>query len=932
MSIFRTQFFANFISSLARLRYKLSLGYSFVNKIFLIGLVLVGLGWYNFDNLASLIITENSIKNGFAKSINETFGKNSAINGEIKFVTKPQPYLTIKNIEVESNIKSYHKNFVEIQEFSTKPNLLSLLVGRINYDEIFLKNVKIYINSDKAKNQDLYQTLIKEFSAEKSYFNKKINFKNLEFFFIKEGSEANSREKIVRSVSFNELVLDPTNKEFVIKGLIHSEKFGEDYIFNVNFRDGLGQESDISAKVYSNDTEINFLGAINSSKNFNLKGNISGKISAFSFKFFGLLGFSSDILDAIQINEVAEIKAEIDGNNKSFNIKNFNAKSDILDLDFNCEISIAEKLNINSKIEILSLDWKNLFKSRKDQISIRKIEDFEKDFNKRLNKFFLFSLGDDINFTLDFLIDKINFFEDKTGFLKANISFIDKIFKVTNFDANLPGETILKFLADIKVDKPSRTMAGNIGFAIYGKKLDELSLATGIISNLKNSPDLGEFFMQAKGVLEGKKIHFREVISKINDNKFAGQILIDYSTSLQALAAFNFDRLELDRYIIQENAEENYQSSFSEKVDFLRFLDSVFDEFKISIKSSNITKSGENLRDFQLVANIKPGITELKKLYFKSFKYGEFVAFGNIDIKDFQPIIDASIRVQRLDYDYIKYDGLNAKNDFYNFDGKFEDRPISFADLGYVQGKVKLAIDKLKYEHFNLDSFRLNLDMKGNKVDILDSKFELYNSQFTFSGWLTTEYPSFAISFVTTNLDASQFLRNVFGINQIYGKFNVSATIASTGYNLKQLIKDAKGRAEIGTNGFKVTGFNLSGLASGIVQAKKIEDTKTIANEYLNSGETIFGGIQTSIGLNDGEILLNKIALEAKSSDAKGEANGSLDLLNWQNNFSSSFTLKSLDGITLNLVSNTRGKIGKAEISWNEDAFPKYWEERFYGR
>ncbi len=931
MSIFRTQAFANFIGALARLRYKLMLGYSVFNKIFLLGLFLFFLAWYNFDNIASLLITEKSVKDKFINAFTNSLNKPTNINGEVKFVTKPEPYVTIKDIEITASNNSYHNNFAEIGEISTKPNLLSLLIGKISYEEINLKNVKLYIHADKSKNQNLYDGL-KEIATSKGIFNnKKINFRDLEIIFIKDSPVANSQKHIVRNVRFSELSIVPARKEFIIKGLLHSEKFGEDYIFSINFRDGITEKSDLSARLYSNDTELSFLGEADISNGFLLNGSLAGKISAFSFKFFSTLGLSNDILDAIQINETAEIKGDISINKKEILFKNFSAKSDVIELSFENKTDISEKFNSNAKINIINLDWRKLFKSRQEQISIRKIDSFEKDFNKRLEKFFLFSIGDDFNFSLDFNINKIQFFSEEIGNLSSQISYIDNHFLVNNFLLNLPGETQLKFLSDIKVNKQDKTMLGKLGFAIYGKNLSNLALATGVIKDQKNSPQLGEFFLQTSGNLDGRKIHFREIISKINDNKFAGQMLIDYNNSLQALSAFNFDRLELDKYIIKKN-EKNYQSSFSEKVDFLRFLDSVFDEFKIAVKSSNLTKSGENLRDFELIANIKPGVTELKKLYFKSFKVGEVIAFGNIDIKDFQPIIDASIRIQRLDYDYIKYGSINASNDFYNFKGDWKDEQISFADLGYIQGKVKLAIDKLKYEHFNLDNFRLLLDMKGSKVDILDSKFELFNSQFTFSGWLTTEYPSFAISFVTTNLDSSSFLRNILGISQIYGKFNVSATIASTGYTLKQLIKDAKGRAEISTNGFKVTGFDLSGLSSGLVAAKKIEDTREIGLDYLSKGETIFSALKTSIGLSEGKILFNNIPISQYNSNNKGNINGSLNLSDWQNDLSSNFDVQTLDGINLALVAKTNGKIGNAIINWNEEIFPKYWEERFFGR
>ncbi len=919
---------------LSNLKMKLLGGYSILNKFFFISLALAALGWYFFDSIAAFLVNDSRVKQTVINSLNAASGRQTSVNGDVKFTTKPEPYIEVKDIVIANleNVKS-SENFAEIGEISTKPDLLSLARGKVGFDELIVKNTKIFIEENDNKDKAFYNITKEFFSSSTDYNGKKISFRELEINFHKKSNIADSQGYIRRKLDFAELTLDPSPPEggYTIKGAINFNPTRELYYFSINFESGIGKDSDFKARIYSNDTDVSFEGTANTEGKIELNGELSGKISAFSYKLLNAIGFGDDVTDSIRIDETANISGAVSISENQISVKALKAKSDIIDITVNSETDITEKYFTSLSINVPYLDYTKLLKTRKEQIAIRRASVIEKEFTKRLQSFPLFALGDDINFSLDFNLSDIKFFGGKAGNIIAQINQNDNLFSIDKLEMNLPGNSVFKTLSKIQVGKKNLEMNGELALALYGSKLDDLALALGIINDPNNTPGLGVFYFRTKGFLSGKKIHFKEILAKINDNKFAGQMIIDYEKQFAASSAFNFDKLELDRYIVKKENQEVYQDSFSDNIDFLRFIDSVFDELKIAVTATNLTKSGENLRDFALYAQVNPGITRITDLYFLTKEFGVFRGNAVVDINDFQPRVDVNIKVDKFDFDYIKYGRKDPENDKYSFTGKWDNKPISFEDLGYMQGKMSLAIDKFKVFHNVLEGFRTSLDLQGSKIIINDSKFESFGNKIDFKGEMTTEYPSFSISFISADLDIKSFMKNIFNIDEVHGKFNVSGILASTGYSMDQMVKSARGRIEIITNGFKVEGFDLDGLSKNIIEAKRMEQAKQIGMEYLDDGETIFGPLSASFGVNEGKLFFSNLDMNILKLNTAAKSSGSINLMKWTMNVDTGFDIKTIDGFNIPLELETTGRVGRQELSWNEDILTKYWEDKFYG-
>lgn len=924
--------FENVKIFLSNLKMKFLGGYSVLNKIFFASLIIIATGWYFFDSIATFLVNDERVKQTVINSLNDATGRQTQVNGEVSFITNPEPYVSVKNIVI-ANSGDKQGNFAEIGEISTKPNLLSLVRGKIGFDELIVKNTKVFIENGGNKDKAFYNTLQTFFSDNTDYSDKKISFRELEINFNKKSNIENSQGFIKRTLKFVELTIDPDPPEggYTIKGAINFSPTHELYYFSVNFEDGIGIRSDFAARIYSNDTDINFDGTADTDGKIELSGEVKGRVSAFSYKLLSAIGFNEDITDSIKLSETADISGEIAISENQISVKSLNAKSDVIDITVNSETEITDSYFTSISIDVPLLDYTKLLKTRKEQIAVRRAGIIEKNFDNRLRSFSLFALGDDINFSLDINLNNIKFFGGRKGNFIAQISQNNNLFSINKFEINFPGNSAFKALSKIQIQKKDLQMEGELAVALYGSSLDELALAFGIIEDPKNTPGLGDFYLRTKGFLSGKKIHFKEILCKVNDNKFAGQMIVDYEKQLAASSAFNFDRLELDRYLVKKDKKKIYQDSFSDNIDFLRFIDSVFDDLKIAITATDLTKSGESLRDFALYAQVNPGVTRVTDLYFITKEFGEFRGNAVIDINDFQPKVDINIRAEKFDFDYIEYGKKNPANDKYSFEGKWDKNQISFEDLGYMQGKMTVAVDKLKVYHHKIDSFRTFLDLQGSKIIINDSKFELFGNKIDFKGEMTTEYPSFSISFISADLDIRSFLKETFGIGEIYGKFNVSGIFAATGYSVEQMVKSARGRIEVLTNGFKITGFDLYGLSQNIIEAKRMEQAKEIGMEYLEDGETIFGPINASFGINEGKLFFSNLELNILKLGSSGKSSGKFNLMNWGMDIDTNFDVKTVDGFNIALVLKTAGDIGKQQLIWNEDVLTKYWEDKFYG-
>jgi hypothetical protein len=911
---------------------------SLLNRVVLLSLVVITLLWLNFNNIIELLVSEESIKQNLIEKLSEATGKEVIVEGDVVFKTQPEPVVSINKIKIKNKEGSLEENFVEIENVSTKPSIFSAILGRMELENILIENVKINVISNTESKETVYQILDKTFSKQGNLSDKNIVFSNLSIRFLKKNPTKN-QDNIVRVLDIPtlELIPNPEKSEdnYIIKGSVLSTKFNEKYFFNLNFKQGFGLESDYKAKLYSTNTDLNFSGKINTTDKIAFYGKMEGKIGGFTKKIITLIGFPEDFLEKIRDNEESIVSANYSYDGKTLNINDFNAESRYTNLTIGSKTEFGQKSNTNVTVSFSKLDYSQIFKSRIELLSEKKAKKIERDFHKKLQDYFLFSIGDDVNFSVTVNIPKIDFFHSKQGSLYLRMLLRDGQFSIPNFKARLPGDSVLDIVAVADINKQLKQLKGVSRIRLIGKKLDHLNLALDPEAEPREDTVFGNFFIDAKGFLYEQNIHFREIIARFNEDSLAGQMMIDYSKGFNATAAFNFTNIDVNKYIEVSEEQDSAISTiknnnFASKFDFLRVVDSVFDKLDIAVSADRMVRSGHDYTDVSIFGSITPGITDIRDFYFNSELMGEVIGKVHLDLTDFQPKINVDLNIDKYDLDLLIYDEVIKQDDEYSFDGKWSNEKVTFEKLGSFLGELNLKIDHFKIYHFDLKKFAMKAKAETSRFNIEKARANVFGNKVDFKGFLTTEFPSFSISFESSDLNTEEFMEDTLNLDQLDTKFNMSGVLSSSGYSIEQMIQNLKGSLTFVTKGFTIKGFDLEAVSNALPLAKRREFIRLISSELLTKGSTNFGFLTGVFNINNGQIKFENLPISGKNVRGMN-ASGVIDLPRWEMSVSSAMNVFTQDSRVFLLKSFSSGKINQIKTEWDTTGMMEYWEEKFYG-
>ncbi len=910
---------------------------SLLNRTILFGALIVFLIWLNLGSIIEFLVAEDGIKENLIEKLEEATDRKVAVEGDVVFYTDPEPIVIIKGIKIENNSAITQTPFLEIGTIRTEPNIMSALIGRIDFNNVVLEDIRMNLDVGEAADDKgaIYNSLDRFFARDSKFRDKKITLKNLQVRTYKHNPLSDSRP-IERTYSFPELVLDPSparsGTAYEVRGSVDSRRLGEVFFFNIDFEQGFGRDSAYSGKLYSTGSEIMFSGKIDTKNSIRFDGKLEGKFSGFTRKALAFLGFSESMLEMVRDNDTSTVKANYSYDGKEFSVTDLKGEGSIAEFTINSKTELNKNSSTVLDVKIERFNYSQMFKSRLELMSEKKAKKVERDFKKKLEEYFLFAVGDDINFQFTLDAPKVDFFHEKTGslYIKANLN--NNQFRINNLIAKLPGESIFNMVGVAEINKEQKQLKGASRITLAGKNMDELRLAMSATAEPEKGSRFGPFYIDAKGFLYGQNIHFREIVARINDDRLAGQMLIDYSDKLKSSAALNFTSLNADKYIPRSPNPELMigDSQLASRFDFLRVVDSVFDEFDISLMADRMVKSGYNYTDVTLYLKITPGSTEVKDVFFDSELLGVVKGSAKLDLTDFQLKMDVDLQMDRYNMDLLVYGEEIKREPGFQFPGKWNEDKISFEELGSFQGKLNLRIKEFKMYHLLLQNFDLEAHAEESKFVIDRAHANLFGNKIDIvQGVLTTDYPSFSISFSAADLDSEQFMRDTMGLDQVYTEFNMSGVLASTGHSIAQMIQNLKGNLSIVTKNFTVTGVDLAAVGKALPLAKRREYIRLIADELLNKGETNFSFFTGVFAINGGKITFSNLPIQGNTvSDAK--VSGVIDLPNWKFAMDSAMSVVTSEGKSFALKGRTEGAIPNISTNWDTSGMTKYWEDRFY--
>jgi len=891
-------------------------------KLIIISLVLFLLLWFNIGTVAELLVSKDNLKADIEEELSEIFSKEVEIKGEIDFKSSPEPNIILRDVFIKNPAgSSLPENFVHIKKLYGRTTLTNIFAGSSELKDINIENIEI--NSESTSS---FLEILKSLK-DKDFDDSLINIKNANINLYR-NNPVKVGSKIKRYLPLENIQLNPNPDvgTYLIRGNFYFEDIAEKVYFDFDLDDGLSSSTDIEGKIYSSDSEVKVEGELILSNSPSFKGEMNGEISGFSSKVLLFLN-AEGLANLVKTDIKSKLKADISYTQKSFNFSNAVIAGDEGTFKVNIGTTIGSKYTHDIKFQAASLFLNNLLKNRKEFLASKKVFAYETDFQKRLEEFLLFSVNEDTNFNVDISAADISLQNREKGSFSTNLTLEDRVFKIVSLKTYLPGKSQVKAVSKIKIDKENKTLSGFLDFAMLTQDMGYMmkSINPDHVEGVKDFP-IKDFFIKSKAYIYDKKIHFREIVSKINDSKLAGQLQIDYTDSFAASSAFIFDQLEIDKYF----KDFSKKDSFASKLDFIRVFDSIFDIINISLSSKKLMKSGILLEDFSMFSQVKPGVMDVKDVFFYTPVTGDFRGSAKFDISEFQPKINLNLVVENFDMDYLIHGKKVKENDKFVPSGSWSKSQISLTKLSTLLGNFDIRVENLKLLHMDLKDFRTSLVMLGDKIQIKKSRFEAFNSKLDFEGVLTTEYPSFSLKFEASDLDFNTVFNNFLGINEVAGKFNASGVLSSTGYSVDELVSKLSGRLNLVTNSFLVNGFNIHDYSSALANVVRVEQVQIISDQLLNSGRTQFGYLGTSVLITAGKMIFNNIPLQSVSTKAISSS-GIIDFYNWKMKINTDFVVKTVDGYDVPISAVSEGSLSERSLGWNYDGAKKYWEEKFYG-
>jgi hypothetical protein len=865
----------------------------------------------NLSFILKKIVNTQDLKTYIESEISEVIGKKAIIPGDMELEVTPEALLKIESLVIEDNNNLGSTSFIEINGIRIKPKLLELFIGKLNFNAVDIKEVSIFAKKPTGSTDNYADCLqnIKKFDESK-YANRirdvTIGKINLNIF---KGSAENliSRNYSVENVSIN------THRDLQFRATIPNNGVISGSLKDIN-------ENNLFVNYTDNNKNIDLNATLDKTDSIKLNGTISGNISGFDNILVKSFFPSNLESKSIATPNPFEVKSDIFFEDNKLVLPNLKISSSYFSSNTKLGITMGDELNIVADIEVPTMNAKEFFPEGFDFL-YKQLGKANK--SSRDEKFQL-DFGDDIKISSQINFININYGENKIG---GSIRFNVKgnNLELNSFNFDLPGNSIVHLTSNLKMDRETKSYSGTSDFSMVTE--DSAQLFKMLDPNSEIIPNGTAKLIAIKSNIYTyeDKIHFRKIDFAFDNNKSVGQLVIDFSDNkTNAASAFNFGSINIDQF---SNDINNEAASLLRKLDFIRYIDNIFDQFNISIQTSNLVYEGKNYSDFSSFITVSSGKVYFNQLQMASDISGEITGKFDIELNVFQPKLNLDLRLSNYTVGDIKENGIIFKGDWV-------ETPINLEKYSIVTGNTKLRFDNIDFYGLPLRNLTIDMDLIGDKIKINKSRFDYLTSKFDFEGELTTQFPSLSLSFIATNLDLNKFLSKTIDNKSVTGKANLSGNFAMNGANTIQWLKSLKGAVNFTSTGVKYDGIDLTNLSQKISASSKIRDVRMWANKYLTSGNTIFTYLNGSLIIDKGIFELKDIQLNNDYIRA-GKFYSKYDFVNWTADSVMDMSVKTFDkfsNVDFPVQITYKGNINNPIAERDIKGIEKYWENKFYSR
>jgi hypothetical protein len=917
----------------------------------------------NISSILEKIINIDNVKAEIQSELSSLTGKNAIIKGDIVLNIVPKALITINNLEFDEGKLLNSTEFVKIDTLVVFPNLLKLFIGKISFENVQANNVELFMKKSSGQNGNFDQFFKNLYKLDAKKYNNKItnlDVKKLSINIIK-GSEEKQFYNTLELSDININVKDGVN--FTGKSEL-----------GLNFKGNLidKAENNLNIKIFTdNGLDLNASGTLQFLDTLKFNGILDGYATGVDKDIIKLFLPSSKFTELSQNSEKFNIKSDFYINDNNFVLPNVKISNDYFETNAKFGFTFADKNNVILDAEVTKIDFAKIFpdgfelflkeldkgkKGKKnkglkieaevmekpkdaevkntedeaktvnnDVLIAENLVDKKEDTTPRVNPIFKLdentSIAAKINVT-NITIGKLNFN------LSSRFDIDGENFTIAYVNAALPGDTIINLDAALKIDKSKKTITGSSNLSFYSKEskkfIDAIDSDRTVFST--STPDF--IAMKSEIFNYENKIHFRKIEAALGDNKSLGQLVVDFSDNkIVGNSAFKINKINFDNFASEHEHED---ASILRKLDFVRYFDTIFDNFNLSLQADEIDYNQKPYTNFSSFVNITDGKIYFTDMQMNSPDNGDVSGKFDAELDVFQPRVNLDFTVSKIAFG----EASNSSTTQPILDGKWVEKEIKLDKYSLITGSAKIAADEFIFYGIPLKNLRLDAALTSDKIVITKSRFDYNDSKFDFYGDMTTEFPSLSLNFTATNLEINKLLFDLINNKSLIGTFNISGNLAMNGANTKQWLESMKGAINFTSTGIRVKGFDIDKLSEKVSESNKIKEIRFWSDKFLSNGETVFGYLSGTTFIDDGVFEIKDLLLSSPSLRT-GKFYTKYDLVKWNTDSIFDFNVitkagKYNSGTEFPVQIMYNGNINSPTQSKDIKGIEKYWENKFY--
>lgn len=907
-------------------------------------------------------INTSVIKIQIEQKISQKLGVNFQVAGKVNIRFLPIPQISLKDT-IANNIVTGNELYtnINVDNLIIRPNIFSLLKGKITIDSLIFENPKIenrYINAIQTiaekkdapapetssnANGGIFNGIVDFKNSNKEIFDLK-NIKSIKFYDGSFSKKNVNNDTTIEFTKINFVLNNQVAKQiFTIQGDFFSGDIPTNFKLVANIKNSYDSILTIQSPI------INLIASgkfENSNIDALIQSNFSGKIDAEIINLKVLLNkyFSKDnpIYPKINASQPIKASANINDKNGKISIDNILIKSQIINGDGKIIADLSDnKPKINANFNFQNIDIDNIWSANSSNINNKVIE-LQNDI---ITKFISDSKVDITDENKSRIIDKPT--QQELSTKKSVFNNIDfsanikiKTAKYYNdnlenisllFSTNSDGKIILDpFTADIPGGffKASGTLEYEnnipkfIGKAnIVGQNLSKsLSWLKVDLDNLK--PNILSNYNFASDIISMPNFtFFNNLVLEVNDNKniVVGDIKIDNSTNISTTSAnLKVNYLNYDEYFTskENSSKKNPYLSSGSLLNKLLWLNTISSNRNIYLLFDKLIYQGKSLDNQSFRMQFGQGYFKLSDIDIHSDLI-DLKGSIDVDIGNNSPQFNLNISSNNFQY--------TAKNDAKN--DRFKNQFFNLPSLDDFSGKIDLTINNLKLDDWKTSDLKISGKLKNGIVDFKNFNLKAYNGTATYKGSLVLKnIKTINGSLELLGIDNFYFLSDIFEIYNINGISNISAVVNASGADKAEFTNDINAKVKFISANVNIKGFGIYDLAAKMAQPQKYKDEliQPLKILYNPNSQTSFkdvaGGAEFKMG---GKNVFN---IKVSTSGINGVVFGKFDNKNYLNG-SGNFIFISGNRqkqIPINLAINFTGVGGDINKNTNLNQVEQY--------